>query len=66
MNLFSHTSIPHSNLSKQLDAFYVDLAHWWKTKDECRIDFYQTSKRKLAEPGFEIKIPGLIARVATD
>ena len=46
--------------------FHIDLAHWWKTNDAYRIDFCQSSERKLAEPGLELTTPGLTARVATN
>ena len=32
-------------------VFHIDLAHWWKTNDACRIDFCQSSERKLVDPG---------------
>ena len=35
-------------------------------EDEWRIDFCQTSERKLAESGFELMTPGLTARIVTD
>ena len=57
-----HTAIFPSNWL----LFHIDIAHWWKTNDACRIDFRQSSKRKLIEPGFELTTTGLTARVATD
>ena len=62
---FSHTTTAHNNLSNWL-VFHINLVHWWKTNDACRIAFCQTSERKLAEPGFELTTPGLTARVSTD
>ena len=63
---FSHTSSPHNNLPKQLAAFPHRLSpRWWKTNDACRIDFCQSSERKLTEPRSELTTPWLTARVAT-
>ena len=51
-----HTTIFPSNWL----LFHIDLAHWWKTNDACRIDFCQSSERKLAEPGFKLTTPGSV------
>ena len=47
-----HTTIFPSNWL----LFHIDLVHWWKTNDACRIDFCQSSERKFAEPGFKTEI----------
>ena len=55
-----------TNLATGAGCFsLIDLVHWWKTNDACRIDFCQTSERKFAEPGFELKTPWLTACIAT-
>ena len=49
--VFSH-QYPTQQSSQATGCFFrIDLAHWWKTNDACRIDFCQSSERKLAEPG---------------
>ena len=55
------------NISIQLAAFpHILIADWWKKNDACRIDICQTLDKLFAEQRFELTIPGLKARVATE